>query len=1085
MTIATVVRAISKRRFFSTMTFVVFSATLFIAIPTVAAIPSTINYHSRLRDSNGDPVTSATNISFALYTGATGGSAVWSESYNQTSGACTKITPDSEGYFSLELGSCSAITGVNFNNPVYLGVTIGADPEAIPRVKFNPAPYALNADAVDGLSASQTATANTLLALDGSLNFNINTGAFTGANLNLTDANAVATIAGTASIGSTQAASVALLTLQNTAGNFQFFQTAASPVGVLTGSVGDIAVDSTNGGLYFKSSGTSSTSGWSVVMTNDNIASNILSTPLTGFTVGANTTLADTDTLINAFGKLQGQLNAKQASITIGTTAQYVRGDLSLATFPTALSSFTNDNGFLTATTGDARYPLQNGTGATGTWSINISGNAATVTNGVYTTRSVTASGSGITGGGDLSANRTFSLDFAYLDARYQASGSFQPLEDQRLSTTDAPTFDALTLNGNLDIAGDIIPDADNTRSLGSPTRMWKDVYIGPGSLYINGQKVLQEDMSSDIVITADINQSLKVKASGTGDIELNPTGTGQIMLKGNTIVSAGKYIRTSDSSPLLFTDGTRNGNITVSGNAIAAVNTNGALELAANGTGNIYTTNGNFGVGDTSPVALFVVGSGDPFQVNSSGAIAAATGIVSSGTIRFSALGAGVIRANASGVLSSSALVSGDIPDLSGLYALVGGSNATGTWSISITGNAATVTNGVYVTGSYANPSWITSLAYSKITGAPTNLSDFTNDAGYISDINSFTTDDLAEGGTNKYFTTAAFENEFYGIFPSFSSGNQGQFLSVDGTGALVWSGVVVPTFPTQTGGDAGKALIADGMGGYTLGSEAFDGNRATTRSGIAGITAGGSTIKDFLENFFFPVNIYGPSSGISCTSGSCTQSREAGDSTTVGTISWSVTRGAPTGNSQTAITSISFGVSGGSCASCGTISPTGNSQSGSSTTNSASSANPGSSVSFSIYAQAANGATTSNSFSVNFYNRRAWGVSTTDITSFTDSDIKALSTELSTGRTQTRSFSPSGQYIYFAWPSSFDPGCKAVNTGGTPVGTVDCFATSLGNVTDFVVRDVSYTNGSYTGTYKVYRSGNLLTGGVTFIVN
>lgn len=36
------------------------------------------------------------------------------------------------------------------------------------------------------------------------------------------------------------------------------------------------------------------------------------------------------------------------------------------------------------------------------------------------------------------------------------------------------------------------------------------------------------------------------------------------------------------------------------------------------------------------------------------------------------------------------------------------------------LTGNADTVTNGVYTTGSYADPTWITSLAYSKITGAP-----------------------------------------------------------------------------------------------------------------------------------------------------------------------------------------------------------------------------------------------------------------------------------------------------------------------------------------------------------------------------
>jgi hypothetical protein len=53
----------------------------------------------------------------------------------------------------------------------------------------------------------------------------------------------------------------------------------------------------------------------------------------------------------------------------------------------------------------------------------------------------------------------------------------------------------------------------------------------------------------------------------------------------------------------------------------------------------------------------------------------------------------------------------------------------------VSIDGNAGTVTNGLYSTGSYANPAWITSLAYSKLTGAPTvptNVSQLTNDSSY-----------------------------------------------------------------------------------------------------------------------------------------------------------------------------------------------------------------------------------------------------------------------------------------------------------------------------------------------------------------
>jgi hypothetical protein len=41
-----------------------------------------------------------------------------------------------------------------------------------------------------------------------------------------------------------------------------------------------------------------------------------------------------------------------------------------------------------------------------------------------------------------------------------------------------------------------------------------------------------------------------------------------------------------------------------------------------------------------------------------------------------------------------------------------------SGTYGINVSGNAATVTNGVYTSGSYADPSWITSLAGSKISG-------------------------------------------------------------------------------------------------------------------------------------------------------------------------------------------------------------------------------------------------------------------------------------------------------------------------------------------------------------------------------
>jgi len=50
--------------------------------------------------------------------------------------------------------------------------------------------------------------------------------------------------------------------------------------------------------------------------------------------------------------------------------------------------------------------------------------------------------------------------------------------------------------------------------------------------------------------------------------------------------------------------------------------------------------------------------------------------------------------------------------------YAPLTGTGASGTWGISITGNAATVTNGLYSTGSYSNPTWLTSVSGSIVSG-------------------------------------------------------------------------------------------------------------------------------------------------------------------------------------------------------------------------------------------------------------------------------------------------------------------------------------------------------------------------------
>lgn len=115
--------------------------------------------------------------------------------------------------------------------------------------------------------------------------------------------------------------------------------------------------------------------------------------------------------------------------------------------------------------------------------------------------------------------------------------------------------FDPHNWVGDVTLAGDFLPDVDNVRSLGSPERVWRDVYIGPGSLYLNGQKVLEDTESGTIRVTADENQNIAVQTKGTGDVELNPLGTGLIQLKGPVVLQAGYPLRSSNGAPILFDD--------------------------------------------------------------------------------------------------------------------------------------------------------------------------------------------------------------------------------------------------------------------------------------------------------------------------------------------------------------------------------------------------------------------------------------------------------------------------------------------------------------------------------------------------
>lgn len=133
---------------------------------SAAATPTyLLNYQGRLLDpATGTPKPDGNyNISFRLYNVESGGTALWTESKSVTL---------SKGLFTTLLGDTVALNLPDFVNQVlWLGITVGGDPEATPRQRIGHTAYAIYAvgsgetmyafdsDLLDGLDSTAFAPA--------------------------------------------------------------------------------------------------------------------------------------------------------------------------------------------------------------------------------------------------------------------------------------------------------------------------------------------------------------------------------------------------------------------------------------------------------------------------------------------------------------------------------------------------------------------------------------------------------------------------------------------------------------------------------------------------------------------------------------------------------------------------------------------------------------------------------------------------------------------------------------------------------------------------------------------------------------
>ena len=159
------------------------------------------------------------------------------------------------------------------------------------------------------------------------------------------------------------------------------------------------------------------------------------------------------------------------------------------------------------------------------------------------------------------------------------SNSSFQ-VGKQGAGTLKIGALDSTGASGSVaSITGHLVPSANVSYDLGTSSLMWRDVYVGPGSLYINGKKVLEDD-SGSITLSTSVDQSLHIKTHGTGQTTMQSaaglnftttstgditftTSSGQVNLDGDVIVNASKSISSSNANPITFADP-----ISVSGNS-------------------------------------------------------------------------------------------------------------------------------------------------------------------------------------------------------------------------------------------------------------------------------------------------------------------------------------------------------------------------------------------------------------------------------------------------------------------------------------------------------------------------------------
>ena len=409
----------------------------------------------------------------------------------------------------------------------------------------------------------------------------------------------------------------------------------------------------------------------------------------------------------NSIAVTGGTINGTTVGATTATTGAFttVTASTSLTT-PTVQA--TNSGGLsLKNSAGTTQISMGAGGGD------NVSVNVSTNLNGTNAQIDLSPTGTGHvhinpTGVNSIQINPTYvgTIDNMTIGATIPKNGSFVDL-----SVTGTVSFDALqgTAGQVLTSAGTGVTPTWATPTTGTVTSVAATAGTG---ISVSGSPITT---SGTLTITNTAPDQTVALTASTG---ISVTGTYPSFTITNTSPSSGGTVTSVTGTSPVVSSG---GNTPAISMPAATTSVNGYL------TSTDWTTFNNKGSGTVTSVAALTLGTTGT-DLSSTVATGTTTPVITLQVPTASASNRGALSAADWTTFNGKQAAFGS-QTANYFYAAPNGSAGSPTFRAVVaadiptlnqntSGNAGTVTNGVYTTGSYADPTWITSLAGSKITG-------------------------------------------------------------------------------------------------------------------------------------------------------------------------------------------------------------------------------------------------------------------------------------------------------------------------------------------------------------------------------